>query len=138
MSYFHRRTIMNLRTPFLSALLLGLLATPFAAQAEGDWKKGRVYYRMVCTACHAEKAGGAISPTSKTKAEWAAYSAADKHAKGKDSLKHYVSKQYRESIKASNKAAAKFIDEPDTVLLEDVKAFVMKGAKDGDAPAKCS
>lgn len=129
---------MKLRTPLLSALLLGLLATPFAVQAEGDWKKGRVYYRMVCTACHTEKAGAAISPTIKTKAEWAAYIAADKHAKGKDSLKFYVSKQYRESIKASNKAAAKFIDEPDAALLEDIKAFVTKGAKDGDAPAKCS
>ena len=129
---------MTLRKTLLTATLLGLLATPFAAQAEGDWKKGRIYYRMVCTACHTEKGGGAISPTTKTMAEWKAYIAADKHAKGKDSLKYYVSKQYRESIKATNKAAAKFIDDADADLLEDVKAFVIKGAKDGDAPAKCS
>lgn len=129
---------MKSRLALLSTLLVGLLASPFAAQAEGDWKKGRIYYRMVCTACHTEKAGAAISPTSKTMAEWKAYIAADKHAKGKDSLKYYVSKQYRESIKASNKAAAKFIDDPDDALLEDIKAFVLKGAKDGDAPAKCS
>jgi cytochrome c5 len=129
---------MTLRRTLLSTLLLGLLATPFAAQAEGDWKKGRVYYRMVCTACHTEKGGGAISPTTKTMAEWKAYFAADKHAKGKDSLKFYVSKKYRESIKDTNKAAAKFLDDADAALLEDVKAFVIKGAKDGDAPAKCS
>lgn len=128
---------MNPRIPLLAGLLLGLLATALPAQAE-DWKKGRIYYRMVCTACHMDKAGGAISPTSKTMAEWKAYIAADKHAKGKDSLKYYVSKPYRESIKATNKAAAKFLDDADAELMDDIKAFVTKGAKDGDAPAKCS
>ncbi|KAF0103688.1 MAG: hypothetical protein FD187_956 [bacterium] len=129
---------MKLRSALLPTLILGLLATPFAAQAEGDWKKGRVYFRMVCTACHTEKAGGAIAPTTKTMAEWKAYIAADKHAKGKDSLKYYVSKKYRESIKATNKAAAKFIDDDEAALLEDITAFMIKGAKDGDSPAKCN
>ncbi len=129
---------MKLSTSILSAALLALLATPLAVHAEGDWKKGRIYYRMVCTACHTEKAAGTISPTSMTMAQWAAYIAADKHAKGKDSLKFYVSKKYRESIKATNKAAAKFLEESDADLMEDIKAFVIKGAKDGDAPAKCS
>ena len=129
---------MKLRNALLPTLMLGLLATPFAAQAEADWKKGRVYYRMVCTACHTEKAGGAISPTSRTMAEWKAYMAADKHAKGKESLRHYVSQKYRDSIKASNKAAAKFIEDDEAALLEDIKSFLIKGAKDGDAPAKCT
>ena len=87
---------MKLHKPLVSALLLCVLGAPFAASAaDGDWKRGRVYYRMVCTACHSEPAGGgkAIAPTSKTKAEWAAYIQADKHAKGKDSLKSYVSKE---------------------------------------------
>lgn len=129
---------MKLRAPLLSASLISLLVTPFAAQAEGDWKKGRIYYRMVCTACHTASSVGTVSPTSMTMAQWSAYIAADKHAKGKDSLKFYVSKKYRESIKATNKAAAKFLDESDAELLEDIKAFVIKGAKDGDSPAKCS
>ena len=129
---------MSSNKAILTLLALGLLASPLTARAEGDWKKGRIYYRMVCTSCHTEKAGGAISPTTKTMAEWKAYIAADKHAKGKDSLKYYVSKPFRESIKATNKAAAKFIDDADAALLEDVKAFVVKGAKDGDAPAKCN
>ncbi len=129
---------MSSNKAILTLLALGLLASPLTVQAEGDWKKGRIYYRMVCTSCHTEKAGGAISPTTKTMAEWKAYIAADKHAKGKDSLKYYVSKPFRESIKATNKAAAKFIDDADAALLEDVKAFVVKGAKDGDAPAKCN
>jgi cytochrome c2 len=130
---------MTLRKPILAGLALSLLAAASVASAEeGDWKRGRIYYRMVCTACHSEKAGGAISPTVKSMAEWKAYIAADKHAKGKDSLKHYLSGKYRDSIKASNKAAAKFSEVPEEELMNDLKAFVIKGAKDGDAPAKCS
>lgn len=129
---------MKIKSCLLSTLLLGVLALPFAAQAgEGDWKRGRIYYRMVCTACHVEK-GGSIAPSKMTKAEWAAYIKADKHAKGKDSLKKYVSKAYRDSIKASNKAAEKFADVPDQELLDDIKAFVEYGAKDGEKPASCS
>jgi cytochrome c5 len=122
----------------LSGLLLTLFALPFAAQAgDGDWKRGRIYYRMVCTACHTQKANS-IAPSTKTKAEWAAYLKADKHAKGKDSLKYYVSKTYRDSIKASNKAAEKFVDVSEQELLDDLRAFVEYGAKDGEKPASCS
>jgi cytochrome c len=130
---------MNARKTTLAVLAMGLLSASFTIQADdADWKRGRIYYRMVCTACHIEKAGGAIAPSSKTMAEWKAYVQADKHAKGKDSLKHYVSGKFRDSIKSSNKAAAKFSDVPEQDLMEDLKAFVGKGAKDGDAPAKCS
>jgi cytochrome c2 len=127
-------------TPLISALVLSLLGTSYAANAADDgWKRGRVYYRMVCTACHASPEGGdkAIGPNLKTKAEWAAYIQADKHAKGKDSLKYYISKEYRAKIKASNKAAEKYADVPDADLMNDIKAFVAKGAKDGDSPAGC-
>lgn len=117
----------------------GLLCASTLAQAyDADWKRGRIYYRSVCTACHAAQAGGSIAPSTMTKAEWTAYLQADKHAKGKDSLKQYVSKSYRASIRAQNKAADKFADLPDEELAADVKAFVIKGAKDGDAPASCS
>lgn len=117
-----------------AALLLSLSAQAY----EADWKRGRVYYRSVCTSCHVASPVGQINPSSKTKAEWTAYVQADKHAKGKDTVKTFVSKQYRASIKAGNKAAEKFADTPDAELLEDVKAFLVKGAKDGDAPASCS
>jgi hypothetical protein len=63
---------------------------------------------------------------------------ADKHAKGKDTVSKYVSKDYRASIKSTNKAAEKFADTPDQDLLDDIKAFLQKGAKDGDSPATCS
>lgn len=124
---------------FFAASMLAVLIMPFMAQAaDGNWKKGRIYYRMVCTDCHAKQAGGSISPATKTKAEWAAYIEADSHAKGKDKVSFYVSKDYRESIKATNRAAAKFIKMPDAKLLADVKAFVIHGAKDSDNPARCN
>jgi len=113
-----------------------LVSSAFAYDA--DWKRGRVYYRSVCTSCHTASPVGSINPSTKTKAEWTAYLKADKHAKGKDTVRQYVSKAYRASIKSSNKAAAKFADTPDQELLDDSAAFLVKGAKDGDAPASCS
>ena len=130
---------MKTKTIFRSVLALGLACTTtFASAYDADWKRGRVYYRSVCTACHAAQAGGSIAPSTMTKAQWGSYLQADKHAKGKDSMKQYVSKTYRASIKTQNKAAEKFIDVPDEEMLEDIKAFVIKGAKDGEAPASCS
>ncbi|MCC4116518.1 hypothetical protein LLG90_14240 [Aromatoleum toluclasticum] len=120
----------------LTAGLLGLSLG--AAAYDADWKRGRIYYRSVCTACHAAQAGGSIAPSTMTMAQWESYLKADKHAAGKDSLKKYVGKEYRASIRTQNKAADKFADVPDAELFEDVKAFVIKGAKDGDAPASCS
>ena len=116
-----------------------LLATTLPALAyDADWKRGRVYYRSVCTSCHVALPLGSINPSAKAKAEWAAYLQADKHAKGKDKVSHYLSLPYRASIKSANKAAEKFADVPDQELADDLKAFLLKGAKDGDAPASCS
>lgn len=121
------------------AALLALMGASFSAQAyDADWKRGRVYYRSVCTSCHVASPIGSINPSTKTKAEWTAYLLTDKHAKGKDTVSKYISKAYRASIKSSNKAAEKFADTPDKELFEDIKAFLIKGAKDGDAPASCS
>jgi cytochrome c5 len=123
----------------LAALAASLTLLAGTASAyDGDWKRGRIYYRSVCTACHAAQAGGSIAPSDMTKAQWQAYLQADKHAKGKDSMKQYLSKAYRTSIKTQNKAAEKFADVPEAELYEDLKAFVIRGAKDGDSPASCS
>lgn len=119
--------------------LLALLGASFSAQAyDADWKRGRVYYRSVCTSCHTAGPVGAINPSTRTKADWSSYLLLDKHAKGKDTVSKYVGKAYRASIKASNKAAEKFADTPDQELADDIKAFLIKGAKDGDSPATCS
>jgi hypothetical protein len=127
---------MKLLKSLASALLLGAVAVSITAQA-ADAKRGRVYYRMVCTVCHMEKLGGPISPNSKTRADWTAYLQADKHAKGKETVKHYFSKEYRASIKAKNQAAAKYAEVPDAELMEDVKTFVVGGAMDSDTPTSC-
>jgi len=122
-----------------AAALIALIGASFAAQAyDADWKRGRIYYRAVCTTCHIASPIGSINPSTKTKAEWTAYLQANKHAKGKDTVSQYVSKAYRASIKSGNMAAEKFADTPDQELADDLKAFLIKGAKDGDAPATCS
>lgn len=120
------------------AAVLGSTAMGAAQAYDADWKRGRVYYRSVCTSCHVTTPVGSINPSTKTKAEWAAYLKADKHNKGKDTVKQYVSKAYRVSIKSGNKAAEKFANTPDQELMDDIAAFLTKGAKDGDAPASCS
>ena len=123
----------------LSLCLLGCGMAASAAQAaDGDWKRGRVYYQKVCTECHTAKAGGPIAPNTRTMADWTTYLNANKHGKGKEPLKMYVSSAYRANIKATNKAAEKYADVPEEQLFNDVKAFMLKGAKDGDSPASCS
>jgi cytochrome c5 len=122
----------------LSAAVLLFLFAGQALAYDADWKRGRVYYRSVCTSCHVVQPGGSINPSAMTKAEWTTYLQTDKHAKGKDTVKQYVSKAYRASIKSGNKAAEKFADTPDQELADDIKAFLLKGAKDGDSPASCS
>jgi cytochrome c5 len=130
---------MTSRSIFAAAAACTLLSASGSALAyDSDWKRGRVYYRSVCTSCHVAMPVGSINPSSKTKAEWTAYMQADKHAKGKDKVSQYVGKPYRASIKSGNKAAEKFADVPDQELADDVKAFLLKGAKDGDAPASCT
>jgi cytochrome c5 len=100
------------------AALIALMGASFAAQAyDADWKRGRIYYRSVCTSCHTAAPIGAINPSTKTKADWSSYMMLDKHAKGKDTVSKYVSKEYRASIKATNKTAEKFADVPDKELM---------------------
>lgn len=122
----------------LLALMLGAGAVSAAQAYDGDWKRGRIYYRQVCTVCHTAELKKAIGPNERTQAEWAAFFKADKHGTGKDTVKRFFSKQYREGIKATNAAAAKFVAVPENELLDDVKAFLNRSAKDGDAPAGCS
>ena len=124
----------------ISALAAGVAAATQAAQAaEADWRLGRVYYRMVCTACHTAQ-GNAIAPDSRTKAEWTAYFASDAHdrtGKSNPKVSHYVSQAYRDSVKDTNKAAAKFLKMPESELLASVSAFTVYGAKDSDNPTGC-
>jgi hypothetical protein len=128
------------RLTFALCTLTAVLALNSAAFAyDGNWKLGRVYYQGVCTPCHrATTKPEGIAANSMTKAEWSEYLATDKHDRGKDTLSQYLSQSYRGQIKAGNKVADKFFSVPDQNLLLDVKAFVINGAKDGDAPAGCN
>jgi hypothetical protein len=129
---------MNRLAAAASAFICVLGFATAASAYDGDWKRGRVYYRGVCTACHTTQKSEAIAPNGYTKAEWTVYLQADKHAKGKDTVSQYLAGPYRTSIRATNKVAEKFAEAPDKELFEDVKAFVINGAKDGDAPASCN
>ena len=127
---------------FFALLMVVLLSFSSLVEAKkGNWKKGRIYYRMVCTECHIEEAGGKISPAEKTKAEWADYFEKNIHgpqdATAKYAASYFVSREYRESIKDTNRAAKKMLNIPDDKLLEDVKAFLNHTAKDSDQPSRC-
>lgn len=129
--------VLSRRAPALLALIT--VALSLSAQAyEADWRRGRIYYRSVCTSCHSGTPMGFVEPSSKTQAEWSAYLQADKHARGKDTVKSFVSQAYRASIRSGNKAAEKLADTPEAELFDDVRAFLLRGAKDGEAPANCN
>ena len=131
----HRHSVVAV----LALVLLGLL--PVVEAAKGNWKKGRIYYRMVCTDCHVNEAGGKISPAEKTKAEWIDYFEKNIHGPQDEPAKYaasyFVSREYRERIKDTNRAAAKLLEIPEEQLLEDVKAFLVHTAKDSDQPSRC-
>jgi hypothetical protein len=123
----------------LTVVLLGM--SPLVQAAEGNWKKGRIYYRMVCTECHAREAGGKIAPNEKTKAEWKDYFKKNIHGPQdgphKYTVDYFVSKEFRESIKDTNRAAKKMLNVSQEQLLADVEAFVVHTAKDSDQPSGC-
>ena len=122
-------------------LAVMLLSISLQVEAKGNWKKGRIYYKMVCSECHLNEAGGKISPSEKTKAEWLDYFEKNIHGPQdtptKYTASYFVSKDYRESIKNTNRAARKMLKIPEEQLLEDVKAFVVHTAKDSDQPSRC-
>ena len=98
---------------FFITLIIALLSFSSMADAKGNWKKGRIYFKMVCTECHIEEAGGKISPVEKTKAEWADYFEKNIHGPqdvtAKYAASYFVSREYRESIKDTNRAAKKML-----------------------------
>jgi len=125
----------------IAAMPLIAAATLYSAPAsayDADWKRGRIYYRAICSACHATTPAGVVQPNSRTMAEWSAYLKADKHDKGKEPVMKYFSKEYLDSVKATNRAAERFASVPSEQLFKDVELFLRRSAKDGAAPASCS
>ncbi len=123
------------------AAALALAVAGESAAVEPNKKRGRVYFKMVCTVCHVQEADRTISPNARSMAEWTAYMDADKHdASGKSdpAVSYYTSTTYRESIKDNNKAAKKFLRLPADQIYADVRAFVVGGARDSDTPTSCN
>ena len=123
----------------VASLLIGVSCSALAY--EGDLRRGRLYYRQICTACHQEMLGKSIAPNERTKGDWAAYLKADKHDKsGKTnaSVKYFVNRAYRETIKDKNKAADRLLSANDTELYADVQAWLQYSAKDSDNPSGCN
>ena len=123
----------------IAATLLTVGASAFAY--DGDLKRGRLYFRQICTACHQKMIGTAIAPNERLKADWTAYLKADKHdksGKSNPSVKYFITKAYRETIKGENKAAEKLLNANDTELYADVQAWLMYSAKDSDNPSGCN
>ena len=127
----------------LLAAVIGFVALTIAASGfadDGNAKRGRVYFKMVCTACHMATAGKTISPDTLTMDQWSTYLKANKHDKTGDTkptVSYYMGIDYRESIKDTNRAAKKFLTVPEAQIYSDVLAFSVSGAKDSDTPASC-
>lgn len=120
------------------AVLLSVATSAFAY--DGDLKRGRLYFRQICTTCHQATIGKAIAPNERLKADWTAYMKADKHdktGKSNPSVKYFTTKAYRETIKGSNKAAEKLLNANDAELYADVQAWLLYSAKDSDNPSGC-
>lgn len=118
-----------------TATVLALPATQAAAQEDGEWKKGRIYYRAVCTSCHEAEIGESISPAAYTIQEWKDYIASEA---GGAHVSEYTAQAYREAVAPDNKVAKAFAALPDETVFADVRAFVIYGAKDSDTPATCN
>ena len=128
--YFFTITLMTLIPQIDQAL----------AADKANWKIGRVYNRLVCNACHRQDGGKVVSPYERNKLDWTAYFLSDAHdvsGKTNPSVRYYMSSDYRQSIQAENKAAAKFVDMPNAQMEAHIIAFYIRGAKDSDTPAKC-
>lgn len=125
----------------VSLLSIGLaVVTGDVLAAGANWKKGRIFNRMICNGCHRIDDGKVSSPVERTQAEWKAYFAADKHdatGSSNPSAMYYASPAYLETIKGESAAAAKFLEMTEEDHLANVIEFYIHGAKDSDTPARC-
>ena len=125
----------------LGIFLLGGAGAVFAEDLKPNKKRGQVYFKMVCTVCHMQQAEKTIPPATRTMDEWRAYFNANKHdltGATRPEVSYYMTREYRETIKDTNKAAKKFLKLSNEQIDADVREFVVNGAKDSDTPASCN
>ena len=132
-------------TSIIALYGMGMTYDLFAASAEPNKRRGKVYFRMVCTACHKTEAGRLIPPNGRTMAHWRVYFKKNVHSPKKkfkqparNKVSYFVSKKFRMSIKDTNKAAKRFMPLSNEQIYKDVREFVVNGAKDSDTPASCN
>ncbi len=97
--------------------LAALLAAPLAAEDKGSDTKGKYYFKKNCKVCHV--AGGsaaALTPLSRTQAQWKKFFDAGVHGKGGEKL----------TPKTCTPAQAL-----------DIKTFLMNHASDSPQPETC-
>lgn len=90
-----------------------LLAMPLAAQQKGSDTKGKFYFKKNCKTCH-EKGASALTPLSKTQAQWKKFFDAGKHKGEALAPKHGT---------------------PEQIL--DIKTFLINHASDSPQPETC-
>jgi hypothetical protein len=120
---------------------VGYSSVVLAGDAKPNKMRGQVYFKRVCTVCHVQMTGKAIPPRSRKMAEWQAYFETNKHdSSGKTiaTVSYYVSQEYRQIIRASNKAAEKYLSVSDPELFADIQAFMISGAEDSYMPISCN
>lgn len=121
----------------LSLTVAGMFAVIVnsAFALDGLSKRGCAYYERVCTSCHVEMTGKEIPLDTRTMQEWREYMAKDKHdatGRSNPSIRYYISRDYRQSIKDTNKLASKLEDYPDEDLYICVTRFMLLAARDAD------
>ena len=124
-----------------AASLSCLVALTTAASAyDGDWKRGRVYYQGVCTPCH--KATSQVRRASRPTPIRSPNGTPICRPTSTRAARIRSSNTCRRPIAARSRRRTRwptrFQPVSDQDLLHDVKAFVVNGAKDGDAPAGCN
>ncbi|BDU77362.1 c-type cytochrome [Mesoterricola sediminis] len=90
-----------------------LLALPLSAEPKGSDTKGKFYFKKQCKTCH-EKGAAALTPLSRTQAQWRKFFDAGKH---------------------KGEAMAPKLATPEQLL--DIKTFLINHASDSPQPETC-
>lgn len=130
--------IKNNRVLVISTYLFCLTAVNVSAEV--NWRRGSLYFKQVCNACHEKVLGTSIAPDSYTQSEWHAYMKADSHSKltnSNDRVSNYTNREYRDLMEPSIQSLVLFFDQKGSDILLDIEAHLVHHAKDSDMPSSC-
>ncbi len=102
-------------SPLISMALAVLVLPLTAGEAKGSDTKGKFFYKKSCKACHVDGgAAKALTPLSKTQAQW---------------------KKFFEAGKHKGDALSPKLGTPEQIL--DIKTFLINHASDSPQPETC-